>query len=431
MLFKNFKFSILNIELGLVIVLLFVVNAFGQSQLDSLITTSVRNNPEIQMARYQSMAAQAKIGPAGTLPDPQLRVGAMNFPTDFNFTSETMTMVPDFTLMEMFPWFGKLSAAADVEKYGYESSADRLASVTLDVVTNLKEVYGQTYSVEKSIQYLEYKKRLLQSVVKVAEQLFAVGQVPQQDVFRATAELTMVQSGIITMQGKLSDLEARLGAILGRNAPYSLNVDTLSLPKLESLSTLEAQLQSENPDLRQVKNIERAAVAKQAYAKKAAIPDITAGVSYGFRGALMPTGMKAPNLMSVEVGVSLPIFFGDRQQKIIDEANFTQHAANEQYGAVALALGSRLRSTYADAEAQAKLIPLYSKELIPQYEATYNSSLSSYSVGKTTFAMLIDNLTTLINAKIEFAKIESEYFSASAEISNLVGEGSEDYRGVK
>ncbi len=85
-----------------------------------------------------------------------------------------MTMVREFTLMEMFPWFGKLSAAADVEKYGYESSGDRLASVTLDIVTNLKEVYGQTYSVEKSIQYLEYKRRLLQSVVRVAEQLEGV-----------------------------------------------------------------------------------------------------------------------------------------------------------------------------------------------------------------------------------------------------------------
>ncbi len=423
MLLKNFKFLILNVELGLVIVLLSGLSAFGQSQLDSLITIAERNNPEIQMTRYQSMAAKARIDPAGQLPDPQLKVGAMNFPTDFNFTSETMTMVPEFTLMEMFPWFGKLSAAADVEKYGYESSADRLASVTLDVVANLRQVYGQIYSVEKSIQYLEYKKRLLQSVVKVAEQLFAVGQVPQQDVFRATAELTMVQSGIITMQGRLSDLEAKLGAILGKNASYSIKVDTLSLPKLESLSTLEAQLRSENPDLRHVKNIERAAVAKQVYAKRAAIPDITAGVSYGFRGALMPTGMKAPNLVSVEVGVSLPIFFGARQQKMIDEASFMQRAANEQYGSVSIALDSRLRSTYADAEAQSKLIPLYSKELIPQYEAAYNSSLSSYSVGKTTFAMLIDNLTALINTKIEFAKIESDYFSASAEISKLVGEG--------
>lgn len=418
-------------------ILLTAVQAHAQSrpavssQLDSIVAIAIHNNPEIQMARYQSMAAQAKIDPAGTLPDPQLTVGAMNFPTDFNFTSETMTMVPEFTLMEMIPWFGKLSAAADVEKYGYESSADRLASVTLDVVANLKQVYGQIYSVEQSIQYLEYKKRLLQSVVKVAEQLFAVGQVPQQDVFRATAELTMVQSGIITTQGRLSDLEAKLGAILGKNASYSIKVDTLSLPKLESLSTLEAQLRSENPDLRQVKNIERAAVAKQVYAKRAAIPDITAGVSYGFRGALMATGMKAPNLMSVEVGLSLPIFFGARQQKMIDEANFLQRAANDQYGTASLALYSRLRSKYAEAAAQEKLIPLYSKELIPQYEATYNSSLSSYSVGKTSFAMLIDNLTTLINTKIEFVKIESQYFSASAEISKLVGEGSEDHRGVK
>lgn len=407
------------------LVALMTLPVYAQSQLDSLIAIAVRDNPEIQMARYQSMAARAGIDPAGQLPDPQLKVGAMNFPTDFNFSSQSMTMAPAFTLMEMFPWFGKLSAAEDVRKYGYESTADRLASVTLAVVTNLKEVYGKTYSIEKSIEYLQYKKLLLQGVVKVAEQLFAVGQVPQQDVFRATAELTMVQSGIITMQGSLSDLEARLGAILGRNGPCRIQVDTLDLPPLTSLTILETRLKEQNPDLKQVKNMERAAQAKALFARKAAIPDLSAGISYGFRGALMPNGMKVPNLMSVQVGMSLPIFFGAKQQKVIDEADFMERAASEQYGTVSLGLFSKLRSTYADAEAGLKLIPLYSKELIPQYEATYNSSLSSYSVGKTSFAMLISNLTTLINTRIEYVKIQSQYFTAAAEIAKLVGHGAQ------
>ncbi len=428
---KNLRLSILNCVIGLGLVLLSTVSAFGRSQLDSLISVAVRHNPEIRMAQYESMAAQAKLEPAGQLPDPELRVGAMNVPSDFNFTSETMTMAPEFTLMEMFPWFGKLSAAADAEKYGYESSSDRLASVALDVVTNLKKIYGELYSVEKSVQYLEYKKRLLQGVVRVAEQLFAVGQVPQQDVFRATAELTMVQSAIVLKRGELSELEAKLGAILGRNESYRLQVDTLMLPDLAPLSTLEIRLREGSPDLSEVRNVQRAAEAKEVLARKAAVPDITAGVSYGFRSALIPGGMKAPNLISVEFGVNIPIFFGARQQKMIDEADFMRRAADQQYGVVTLALYSRLRSSYANAAAQKELIPLYANELIPQYEATYNSSLSAYSVGKTTFAMLIDNLTTLINAKIEFVKIESAYFSASADISRLVGEGSESYKGVK
>ena len=135
--------------------------------------------------------------------------------------------------------------------------------------------------------------------------------------------------------------------------------------------------------------------------------------------------------MSFEVGFSIPIFYGARQQKIIDEADFMSRAAESQYNSVQVDLMSQLRSAYAEAQAQSQLMPLYSRELIPQYEATYNSSLSSYSVGKTTFAMVIDNLTTLVNTRIEYVKIESAYFSASAEISKLVGEGAESYGGEK
>lgn len=421
----------IRISFAVCAILLTAASASAQTTLDSLISIAVRNNPEIKMARYESSAAEARIGPASTLPDPQLTIMAANVPSNFTLTSDQMTMFPQMKIMQMFPWFGKLSAAGDIEKYGYQASSDRLSGITLQVVSELKKVYGQIYSTEKSIHYLEYKKQLLRSVVKVAEQLFAVGQVPQQDVFRATAELTMVESNIISTRSMLTDLNAKLGALLGQNASDSIEVDSLSLPPLESLSSLEAQMQTNNPELRQIHNVELASQAKRTFARRDAVPDVNVGFSYGYRGALMPDGTKALNMMNFEVGLSLPIFFGAKQQKMIDEADFMDRAAEEEYGTARLGLYSQLRSTYADAAAQEKLIPLYSKELIPQYEATYNSSLSSYSVGKTTFAMLIDNLATLINTKIEYVKIESAYFSASAEISRLIGEGAEKYRGVK
>ncbi len=433
--FRRSAFSFLDpIRFAIFLIILSVAGvtlAAERNQLDGLINLALKNNPEISMARYQSMAAQAKIDPVQQLPDPQLKVSAMNVPTNFSFTSQTMTMAPDISLMQMLPWFGKLSAAGDVQKYSYESAADRLHGITLDVVAQIKKVYGSIYSTEKTIRYLKYKEQLLQKVVKVAEQLFAVGQVPQQDVFRATAELTLVRTSIIETQAMLEKLEANLGDLLGLNRPYSVTVDTLDFPHLAPLESLEGSMIELNPDLKQIKNVELAAQAKTVLAKKAAIPDLSAGISYGYRGALMPNGTKALDMMSFEVGMSIPIFFGSKQQKIIDEAEFMNKAADQQYGTVQLALFSRLRSTYADAVANTKLIPLYAKELIPQYEATYNSSLSSYSVGKTTFAMLIDNLTTLINTRIAYVKIESSYFSDLAQISRLVGEGAENYRGER
>lgn len=404
----------------------------GQAgQLDSLINVAVRNNPEIKMARYQSMAAQAGIGPATQLPDPMLTVSAMNVPTNLSFNSDMMTMAPNIMLMQKLPWFGKLSAAGDIRRYSYRSTADRLSSVVLDVTTNIKKVYGQIYGVEESIRYLKYKEQLLTGVIKVAEQLFAVGQVPQQDVFRATAEVTMVKSNIIDMRSKLGDLEAKLGALLGANGAVSVQIDTLLLPPLLRLDSLDARLRRTNPRLKQIRNMVLASRAKTVLARKASIPDISVGVSYGFRNALMADGQKASDMIGLQVGVSLPVFFAAKQQNEIDEADLMSRAAEEQYGSAKLGLYAKLRSTYSEAHGRQELIPLYSKELIPQYEATYNSSLSSYSVGKTSFAMLISNLTTLINSKIELVKIEAAYFSSLAEISNLIGEDAANYGGER
>ena len=406
-------------------------SAQENSRLDSLIVLALKNNPQIAMARYESKAAETRISVARQLPDPELQIAVMNLPTNFSLTSDGMTMVPQFTLMQLFPWFGKLKAAGQIEHYGYLASNDRLESSKLDVIANVKSLYASIYETQKTIELLKYKRELLRSVIKVAEQLFAVGEVPQQDVFRATADLTMIESDIIKMNSTLTDNYAKLAAIVGVRYMNPFQIDTLQLPNLDSLSRLQEQAETNNSLLSQIQNVKSAAEAKTIFARKDAIPDFKVGVSYGFRWALMPDGTKPYNMMNFELGMTLPIYFAAKQQKMIDEADYMKEAADEEYGNTLLRLRSSLRSSYANAEAQGKLLPLYSKELIPQYEATYNSSLSAYSVGKTTFAMLIDNLTTLINAKISLVQIESSYFSAIAQISTLTGDSLAKYKGVK
>ncbi|HUI28766.1 MAG TPA: TolC family protein [Candidatus Acidoferrales bacterium] len=427
----NFKFSFLNFQFVAAIVSIAGATAVGQTQLDSLVTIALRNNFRIRMARYESSAAEARVSPAGTLQDPQLTIMAENVPSNFKLNSDEMTMFPQFTLMQMFPWFGKLSAAGDAQKYGYEASLNRSASTTLEVMSSLRKVYGDIYRLQASIRYVEYKRTLLGSVVRVAEQLFATGQVPQQDVFRATAEVTMARSDIINMNSMLSDSYAQLGALLGQSTPYEIQVDTLILPSLQPPASLKVRLDAKNPELSQMRNSESAANAGAAFARKDAVPDFDVGFSYGYRGASMPDGTKALNMMNFEVGFRIPIFYGARQEKMIDEADFMKQAAESEYSSVEVELSAQLRSAYADAQAQLQLMPLYARELIPQYEATYNSSLSAYSVGRTTFAMVVDNLTALINTKIELVKIEAAYFSASADISKLIGEDIEKYGGGK
>ena len=405
--------------------------AIAQAQLDELISRALENNPEINMKRYESQAAKTKISVARQLPDPEITIAAMNVPTNFNLTSEQMTMVPQVTVMQMLPWFGKLSAAGNAAKYSYNASRDQLSNASLEVVAMVKKVYAEIYAAQKTLAYLEYKKKLFDGVLKTTNQLFAVGLAPQQDVFRAAAELTMTQSEIITMNGMLQQQYDELAVLVGSNEPLMIEIDTLQLQQLLTLSTLDSTLVENNPSLSQMSNIKESAKAQNSFARSDAIPDFRVGIGYGYRGAEMPDGTKAPNMINFEIGISVPIFFESKQNKMIEETKLMEQAADQEYRATSLSLRNQLRSMYTDAEAKYQIIPLYSEQLIPQYAATYDASITAYSVGKTSFTMLIDNLKMLVNAKIELVKIESSYFSTEAEISKLIGENSERYRGEK
>jgi outer membrane protein, heavy metal efflux system len=419
---------------GLLYPALFFLTSFSahaQTQLDDLISEALQHNPEIAAQRFTSEAARTKISIARQLPDPEITVAAMNVPTSFSLTSEQMTMVPQLTVMQTVPWFGKLSAAGSVASFNYEASRDQLSEVSLEIIATVKKVYAGIFASQQTLKYMKDKSTLLAGVVKVANQLFAVGQAPQQDVFRATAELTMVQSDIVTVTGTLQQQYADLSALTGTSELRTVKIDSLDLPHLCSLATLDSLFVQNNPSLSQIAEMKESAAAEHSLAAREAIPDIKVGVGYGYRGALMPTGTKALNMMNFEIGMNVPIFFGSKQKEAIEGADLMEQAAVQRYRAADLTLRSRLCSMNAAAEANYKLMPIYSDQLIPQYTATYEASLSAYSVGKTTFAMVMDNLTTLIDAKITLVKIESSYFSSEAEISQLIGDDVERYRGEK
>lgn len=84
------------------------VGTFAQTEtLADYLEIAVQNNPGLKADYLAYQAALQKIPQAGAIPDPQLDMGYYLKPMDIIDGSQ----VADFTLMQMFPWFGTRKAA--------------------------------------------------------------------------------------------------------------------------------------------------------------------------------------------------------------------------------------------------------------------------------------------------------------------------------
>ena len=82
----------------------------GPVPLDVLVQRAVERNPGLAAARHRARAAQARIAPAGALPDPVLSLALRNFPASDPGFADFMTM-KTVGLSQLLPYPGKRSAA--------------------------------------------------------------------------------------------------------------------------------------------------------------------------------------------------------------------------------------------------------------------------------------------------------------------------------
>lgn len=380
------------------------------------IRLALGNNPGLHAAEFSAQAAQQRIDPAGALPDPQLQFGLMNrMASDFGSTSDPMTM-NQVQVMQMLPFPGKLGRSRDVARHQAAAAvADALEQRRM-LTAQVVEAYSSLAYTDRTLGAMARTQGLLRDFAQVATTMYTVGTGLQQDVLRAQVDVARMSEDIANMRQDRVAGAARLNTLLGREAmepvgALELLVDTLPLPSLDSLVALALQ----NRGALQA-GAERVAAAEAslASARREVFPDFQLGLAYQQRPAF-------PNMVSLMVGVSLPVFAGSRQLPARREMAAMQQAARAEQLSLRNETTAQVIETRARAERDRDIARLYQNEILPQARAAVQSALAGYRVGKTNYMTLIDNEMTVTRYEIETYRLQADYQQAKANLLALTG----------
>lgn len=212
---------------------------------------------------------------------------------------------------------------------------------------------------------------------------------------------------------------ARLNAVLDRGTDQP--VGTVVLPRfpesLPPLDTLIAEAQANRPMVRAGEADVRSAEAGVRLARREIWPDLTFGAQYGQRP--MPDG--TDHMISLMVGVTVPVFAGSRQLAMRREAEAMRLMASADLEGMRADTRGRVAELYAAIQRSRRLAALYRGTILPQSRATVTSSLSSYRVGGVDFSTLLDNQMTVNRYRQELYQLDAEQGQALAELEMLLG----------
>jgi len=380
------------------------------------------DNPSLDAMRERIRMKENAAIKAGALDDPKLRVGVTSVPLrSWDFRAEDMTG-KEIGFSQMFPWPGMRQTRADIVLREKEEAEFVLEEMRSMLRSEIKMTYAELASVRKQLEAVRRSQDVLQDIVGITQEIYAVGKGSQPDVLRGQVEFGRMREMRIDLESREQVLSVRLNTLAALPADRPV-------PPLEDLA--EISLPYGREDLAGVYEAERPArKAAQArvrrgddsirMARLAGKPEFDVSFSYMQRDA-MPDGTKRTDMFSSMVMMTLPIWRKEKIEPGIRAMEAEKRMAERELANLNLETSNFIGRSLATMKSRREAAILYRTTLIPQAEQSFQAASESYRVGKTDFPMLMDAVMAILSFRREYAAMVGDLHMEKARLEAAVG----------
>ncbi len=374
------------------------------SSLDTFLKFAMFNQPSIEAAYDDWMASVERITVTRSLPDPKLTFQA--------YIQNVLTsLMPG--LMQDIPGPGKLGAAARVASAESRAKYFQFESAVLQAAFAVKRAYYNLHFLDARLRINRETLALLADLEKTARAQNAVGKVTLQDVYRAQIEQDQLQTEITNLEDSRRPLLAQFKAALGLTrdppdppVPAGFYPTPLDLNADDVLTTAFAR----NPRLKAMEADVRTAEASVALARKARVPDFSAGFqAEGY----------SPPLYWPQGSVTLPIW-RDKIAAQIAAAQAGKRAAEARLTAEQIGVTVDFAMRAYDYRESTRNLALLQNQLIPKARQSLEIARAGYLSGRIDFFNLMDAQRAWLNFQLQEVQERTRREIVLADLSLMI-----------
>jgi outer membrane protein, heavy metal efflux system len=406
---------------GLLVTVLVSASANAQTSertaLADVVAEALAKNPEIVAAQKRYDAARQRPTQERSLPDPMVSAGysANGRPWPGAGLGTEPTSNVGFMVSQEVPYPGKLNLRASIASHEADAISQDIEAARLSVATRVKQAYYRLAYTHAVGDVLTRNRDLLDTLLKVSENRYAVGQAAQQDVIKAQTQLSILELQLERVRQERKTREGELNAILARptatpvGQPDDLQLTTFDM----SLDALVALAIEHAPMLRRDQiMIDRSQVAVDA-ARKEYKPDFAVTGGYYYMGAM-------PAMYEFRFDVKVPLQRAKRAAAVAEQLSSIEQARST-YDSTRLGLQSRIQEDYQMASTSVRLATLYRQTVLPQARLALESSMASYQTGAVDFLSVLTNFGTVLEYEMTYFDELTSYHTAVSRLEEMIG----------
>ncbi len=398
---------------------------------EDYVRLALERNPSIRSAKAKVQRLAERIPQVTSLDDPMLTV------TPVGEMAETAAgQVGVMTgVSQKLPFPGKLRARGGIAAANVAMATSDLEQTKLGVIADTRQAYWGYYFTTRAIEVTQQSRDLLAQLRQSAESRYKANLATQQDVLRASVELSNLDNELLTLQQRRTTAAAMLNSLLDRPVMATLpSADPVTLERVSlNLDALLRQAARDNPALSKISARIEGERQRLRLAKLNRWPDLTVGLTYNFVDddglAIMANGK---DQWWLSFGINLPIWEGKLRAGEREAFRGFQEGIADLMSA-RNRVAFRVQDAAVKAQTQQRLVVLFRDVILPQARQTVDASNSGYQAGKVDFLTLVDNWRKLLNYQLMYHQSVAELEKDYAQLQQAVGrdlprrtEGEED-----
>jgi outer membrane protein len=321
--------------------------------------------------------------------------------------------------------FGRTAASVKKTLYEIQSSKDNQESAKLDLAYEVAELYVATVFYNKSIEVQKEQVAVLDTNVQIIGDRVKDGDALKYDLLSTQVRLNNAQNQLIDLQNNVRKNYEYLDLLTGQQGDgyitiTELNLNTaghesdISLDKNYQLMLLKDQLKSSEIDINSARNNW--------------LPKLIAHGQIGYQNGYVGTNPDGSFISlnkllltgSVGVGLSIPIYGGDRPNYRIKIAQINVAAEKYNIEAAKLDIEKQLEQAVSDLDATRGKLKNYEAQIDQAQEALKLANIR-YKAGVITNLELLTSQSNLQDSELGKIRLQFQTLESTLTIGKLGG----------
>jgi len=387
--------------------------------LDALIETALKNNPNIKVSKLQTEKERALKGASWDLPKTE-------FGLEYGQTNSAVDNDTHFSVSQTFAFPTLYGNQNKLSKAKIEASALNEEVIKNELIAKVKSTYYELWHLKSKQKVLQQQDSIYERFQYAANLRFKTGESNALEQATANAELADIQIDLKDNESVIKAYQLQLQNLINSDSLVDINVGRLEVKtSMFSEVSIDTSAVSKNPLVSFYKAKVNVADKERSVESAKMLPDITLGY---FNQSFIGNGETAngtstvfdsgDRFTGVQLGLSIPVFIKSHSAKI-KAAKIHKMENQSQLEAITNYTQTQLQTILEALKKDQQNMDFYRLNALPQTELLLKNSQRGFQEGEIEYLEYVQGLNRALTIQTKYLAFVNQYNQTLIKIEQL------------